>query len=382
MNKNETCPFRLAAAGRVARLALTSLLVVVFMGSAYADRVKDLATVAGVRDNQLVGYGLVVGLDGTGDQTSQTPFTVQSLENMLAQFGVTVPANISPQLKNVAAVSVTAKLPAFAQPGQTIDVTVSSLGNAKSLRGGTLLMTPLKGANGQVYAMAQGSVIVGGLSASGTGGSSVTVNIPSAGLIPDGATVERAVSTPFDRGNTLTLNLNTPDFTTATRLVQAIDKTFGSGTAHAVNATSVQVNAPTVPTQRVAFVSMLDNLKVTPGQAPARVVVNARTGTVVIGSHVTVSAAAVSHGSMTVTISSQPIVSQPGPLSNGTTAVVPNSNVKVQERKDHMFMFKPGVSLDQIVQAMNQVGAGPSDVVAILEALRAAGALNAQLIVI
>ncbi|MGA7800098.1 MAG: flagellar basal body P-ring protein FlgI [Gammaproteobacteria bacterium] len=358
------------------------VLLLLLFGAAHADRVKDLAQVAGVRSNQLVGYGLVVGLDGTGDQTSQTPFTVQSLENMLAQFGVTVPSNISPQLKNVAAVSVSAELPPFAKPGQTIDVTVSSLGNAKSLRGGTLIMTPLKGANGQVYAMAQGNLLVGGLSASGADGSKITVNIPSVGRVPNGATVERAVGSPFDRGNTLTLNLNSPDFTTASRLVQAINKAIGPGTARAVDATSVRVNAPTDPSQRVAYVAMLENLNVDPGQASARVIVNARTGTVVIGNHVTVTAAAVSHGSMTVTISEQPTVSQPGPFSGGTTAVVPSSNVQVQENKDHMFMFKPGVTLNQIVQAMNEVGAGPSDVVAILEALRAAGALNAQLIVI
>jgi len=382
MNKNAIHPFRAASFRLAGRLGSLLFLFVLLLGSAHADRVKDLAQVAGVRSNQLVGYGLVVGLDGTGDQTSQTPFTVQSLENMLAQFGVTVPSNISPQLKNVAAVSVSAELPPFAKPGQTIDVTVSSLGNAKSLRGGTLLMTPLKGANGQVYAIAQGSLVVGGLSASGADGSKVTVNIPSSGRIPNGASVERAVGSPFDSGNTLTLNLNTPDFTTASRLVQTINKAIGPGTAHAEDATSVKVNAPSNPSQRVAFVSMLENLQVTPGQAAAKVIINARTGTVVIGNHVTVSAAAVSHGSMTVTISENPKVSQPGPFSGGNTAVVPSSNVKVQENKDHMFLFKPGVTLDQIVEAMNQVGAGPSDVVAILEALRAAGALNAQLIVI
>lgn len=348
----------------------------------YADRVKDLATIAGVRTNQLIGYGLVVGLDGTGDQTSQTPFTVQSLESMLEQLGVTMPANSNPQLKNVAAVMVSAQLPPFSKPGQLIDVTVSSIGNAKSLRGGALLMTPMKGANGQVYALAQGNLIVGGFGASAQDGSKITVNIPSAGRIPGGATVERAVPTPFDQGNSLVLNLNTPDFTTATRLAEAINTTVGPGTAEPLDATSVKVNAPTNPGQRVSFVSLLENITLNPGSAPARVIINSRTGTVVIGENVRVSPAAVAHGNMTVTISENPTVSQPGALSGGTTAVVPSSSININQEKNRMFLFPAGVTLAQIVRAVNQVGAAPGDVVAILEALKEAGALRAELEVI
>ncbi len=353
-----------------------------FGAVAHAERIKDLATVAGVRSNQLIGYGLVVGLAGTGDQTSQAPFTVQSLTNMLAQFGVKVPSNVNPQLKNVAAVMVSATLGPFMKNGQTIDVTVSSIGNAKSLRGGTLLMTPLRGADGRVYAIAQGSVTVGGVSAKGASGSSVQVNVPSAGRIPNGATVERTVPTPFDHGNSITLDLNSPDFTTAERVAKAINKTMGAGTAVPRDADSVKVRAPSSAGQRVAFVSILQNLKVTPASAPARVVVNARTGTVVIGSHVRVSPAAVSQGNLTVTISENPRVSQPAPFSRGRTARVPNSKVSVKQNAKHMFLFNPGVSLDKIVQAVNQVGATPSDLVSILEALHKAGALHAQLIVI
>lgn len=347
-----------------------------------ADRVKDLASIAGVRSNQLVGYGLVVGLNGTGDQTSQTPFTVQSLKAMLARYGIAIPANITPQLKNVAAVSIHADLPPFAKPGQTIDVTVSSLGNAKSLRGGSLLMSPLRGADGRVYAIAQGSLIVGGFSAGGSDGSSVTVNIPSVGRIPDGASIERGVPTSFDTGNSIVLDLHSADFTTANRIATAINNAVGMGTASPVDAASVRVSAPVNPAQRVAFVSLLENINVKPGEAPARIIINARTGTVVIGSHVRVMAAAVAHGNLTVTITENPIVSQPGPLSNGTTAVVPSSTIQVKQEANRMFLFNPGVELDAIVRAVNQVGAAPSDIVAILEALKQAGALRAELIVI
>ena len=348
----------------------------------HAERIKDLATVAGLRDNQLIGYGLVVGLDGTGDQTSQTPFTVQSLKNMLNQFGITVPPGVSIQLKNVAAVSVQAVLPPFAKRGQTIDVTVSSLGNAKSLRGGTLVMTPLKGADGKVYALAQGPLVVGGLSASGDDGSKITVNVPSVGRIPNGATVERMVANGFLEGDSLTLNLRSPDFTTAHRLAASINRTMGPGTAVAEDAASVRVSAPRDAAQRVAFVSVLENLTVEPGEAPARVVVNSRTGTVVIGAHVRVMPAAVAHGSLTVTISEDVQVSQPGPLSAGTTAVTPRSEVQIEEEGDRMFLLDPGVTLNDIVTAVNQVGAAPSDLVAILEALKQAGALRAQLVIL
>ncbi len=348
----------------------------------YGERVKDLASVAGVRVNQLVGYGLVVGLDGSGDQTSQTPFTVQSLKAMLARYGIVVPDNVKPQLKNVAAVAIHAELPPFAKQGQTIDVTVSSLGNAKSLRGGSLLMSPLKGADGRIYAIAQGNLIVGGFGASGNDGSKVTVNIPSAGRIPNGATVERAVENPFDRGDYIVLNLNDSDFTTANRVSTAINRTVGAGSARPLDATSVQVSAPRDPGQRVAFVSLLENIDVEPGDAPARIVVNSRTGTVVIGSHVRVQPAAVSHGSLTVTITERPVVSQPAPLSGGQTAVVPQSDVQITQEAKRMFLFNPGVELDEIVRAVNRVGAAPGDLVAILEALKEAGALRAELIVI
>lgn len=359
------------------------LMALVFCSSpVQAERVKDLASIAGVRTNQLVGYGLVVGLDGTGDQTSQTPFTVQSLKSMLNRYGIQVPPNVSPQLKNVAAVSVHAELPPFAKQGQTIDVTVSSLGNAKSLRGGSLLMTPLKGADGRLYAMAQGNLVVSGFGVEGSDGSSITVNVPSAGRIPNGATVEREVANPFASGDDIVLNLHTSDFTTANRLVRAINHSIGPGTAQALDGTSVQVNAPRDRSQRVAFVSMLENIRVEPGDAPARIIVNSRTGTVVIGSHVRVMPAAVSHGSLTVTITETQRVSQPPAFSSGQTRVVPESQINVQEEGNPMFLFRPGVELDEIVRAVNRVGAAPGDLVAILEALKQAGALRAELLVI
>jgi flagellar P-ring protein precursor FlgI len=360
---------------------LTALLLVLDMQAASAERIKDLTSVAGVRTNQLVGYGLVVGLDGTGDSSSQ-PFTVQSMTNMLAQLGVVIPASARPQLKNAAAVMVSAELPAFSKPGQTIDVTVSSMGNSKSLRGGTLLMSPLKGIDGQVYAVAQGNLVVGGFGADGADGSRVTVNIPSVGRIPNGATVERAVASPFDKGDALTLDLNTADFTTASRVVESINRNLGKDTARALDGGSVRVRAPLDPDKKVMFVSMLENLEVDPGEAPARVIINSRTGTVVIGSHVRVMPAAVAHGSLTVTIAEKPQVSQPAPLSRGATTVVPQSSVSVSQENNRMFLFDPGTSLDEIVRAVNQVGAAPGDLVAILEALREAGALRAELLVI
>ncbi|MGE3390500.1 MAG: flagellar basal body P-ring protein FlgI [Gammaproteobacteria bacterium] len=365
----------------------TSLLIIVtcafaVSAGARAERVKDLAAVAGVRDNQLVGYGLVFGLDGTGDQTSQTPFTIQSIKNMLLQLGITVPDNVNPQLKNVAAVMVHATLPPFAKPGSTIDVTVSSMGNAKSLRGGSLIMTPLKGADGTIYAMAQGNLVVGGFGAETQDGSSISVNVPSVGRIPNGATVEREVVSPFLTSPEIVMNLHAPDFTTATRMAQAIEKVLGAGSARAVDGSSVAVTAPADAGQRTSFMAIVENIELAPAEAPARVIVNSRTGTVVIGQNVVVNAAAVTHGSLTVTISSTPIVSQPGPLSGGTTAVVPNSQIDVKEEKNRMFLFNPGVSLNNIVEAVNNVGAAPGDLVAILEALKQAGALKAELIVI
>jgi flagellar P-ring protein precursor FlgI len=349
---------------------------------AHADRIQDLASVGGVRSNQLIGYGLVVGLDGSGDQTTQSPFTTQSLENMLQQFGVTVPASARPQLKNAAAVVITANLPPFAKPGQNIDVTVASISNAKSLRGGQLLMTPLRGADGNVYAIAQGSVVIGGASAQGKSGSSVQVNISDSGRIPNGASVERSVASSFSQDGDLMLNLNTPDFTTAARIAQAVNHAYGAGTAAAVDGGTVSVRSPQDPSQKVAWLGAIQNLDVTPGSPPARVVINSRTGTVVIGSDVKVSAAAVAHGSIQVTISEQALVSQPAPFSKGQTAIVPSSNVQISESGGHMFKFDPGVSLDTIVRAVNQVGAAPSDLISILQALKQAGALHAELVVI
>ncbi len=347
-----------------------------------SERIKDLASVAGVRSNQLVGYGLVVGLDGTGDQTSQAPFTVQSIKNMLARFGVTIPPNVNPQLKNVAAVTVSAELPAFAKPGQTIDVTVASIGNAGSLRGGMLLLAPLRGADGEVYAMAQGSLIVSGFGVSGKDGSRIALNVPSGGRIPNGASVERAVPSNFGSEPYVTLNLNTPDFTTATRLAAGINSLLGEGTATPLDSVSVRVAAPVDQGQRIAYVATLENVMIEPGNAPARVIVNSRTGTVVIGANVRVMPAAVSHGSLSVTITERTDVSQPNALAEGSTVAVARSEVSVEQPPARMFKFDAGVSLDELVQAVNRVGAAPGDLVAILEALKQAGALRAELIVI
>lgn len=363
---------------RIILLLLTGLLL---STNVSADRLKDIASIAGVRSNQLVGYGLVVGLDGTGDQTSQAPFTIQSLKSMLSQFGITVPPGVNPQVKNVAAVSLHAVLPAFAKPGLAIDVTVSSIANSKSLRGGTLLMAPLKGADGKVYAIAQGNVVVGGFGV-GAEGSSITVNVPSVGRIANGATVERSVLSSFSQGNSLTLNLRIADFTTANRVAQEINKRIGDGTAQALDGSSIKVNAPRDPAQRVAFMSLLEGFEITPGEASAKIVVNSRTGTIIIGQHVRVMPAAITHGSLTVTITAKPEVSQPNPLSRGQTVVVPKSEIAVSEEAHPMFLFEPGVSLNDIVRAINEVGATPGDLIAILEALKESGALRANLMVI
>ncbi len=358
-----------------------ALLLFASAGAA-AERVKDLASVAGVRSNQLIGYGLVVGLDGTGDQTSQAPFTVQSIKNMLARFGVTIPPNVNPQLKNVAAVTVTAELPPFAKPGQAIDVTVASIGNAGSLRGGNLIMTPLRGIDGEVYAIAQGNLVVSGFGVSGRDGSRIALNVPSGGRIPNGATVERAVPTSFATAPHVTLNLHTPDFTTAMRVADGINRLLGEGTAVPEDAVSVRVQAPVDPGQRIAFVAALEDIDIEPGLAAARVIVNSRTGTVVIGANVRVMPAAVSHGSLSVTISERAEVSQPNPLAGGQTVAVPRSDIQIEQPPARMFKFEPGVSLDEIVRSVNKVGAAPGDLVAILEALKQAGALRAELIVI
>ncbi len=351
--------------------------------TANAERIKDLAHVAGARDNQLVGYGLVVGLDGSGDQTSQTPFTVQSLQNMLKQFGIVLPPGSRPQLKNIAAVAIHANLPAFSKIGQTIDVTVSSIGNAKSLRGGSLLMSPLKGADGRVYAVAQGDLLVSGLNATGADGSNITVNVPSVGTIPNGATVERVVENPFMQGDSFTLNLNRSDFTTANRLARAINDTVGPGIARAVDAVSISVSAPSQPSQRVAFASLVENILVEPGEAAARVVVNSRTGTVVIGANVRIMPAAVSHGTLVVTITENQQASQPGALATGgQTVVTQQTDIDAGYKGNHTFMIPPIISLQDIVDGVNRVGATPADIVAILQALKQAGALRAELIVI
>jgi flagellar P-ring protein FlgI len=362
---------------------LLSILLAGVAAPARADRIKDLATVSGVRSNQLFGYGLVVGLDGTGDQTTQAPFTIQSIANMLAKFGVTIPAGSNPQLKNVAAVTVTAELPPFTKPGQTIDVTVASIANAASLRGGELLLTPLRGLDGEVYAFAQGSMVVSGFGVSGKDGSRISLNVPSSGRIPNGANVEREVPTKFAQDAFLVLNLNSPDFTTAARVAAGINKTLGAGTAEAIDPVSIKVAAPSSPDQRIAYLSTLEAIEIEPGEAAARVIINSRTGTVVISSHVEVTAAAVAHGSLSVTITERQDVSQPNSFTKGTTATVtPRSDINVQQADARMFVFQAGVNLDEIVRAVNRVGAAPGDLVAILEALREAGALRAELVVI
>lgn len=350
-------------------------------GQAHAERIKDIATLQGVRNNQLAGYGIVVGLDGTGDQTTQTPFTVSSIISMLGQMGVNLPAGTSLQLKNVAAVVVTANLPPFAKPGQAIDVTVSSIGNAKSLRGGTLLMTPLKGADNQVYAMAQGNLLVAGAGAS-SGGSSVQINQLSVGRVPAGATVERMVPTALGQGDFVNFELNSSDFTTATRMVETINRNFGPGTASAIDGRLVRVAAPVDSSQRVAFLSRLENLSVAPGEDIARVILNARTGSIVMNKDVMLDTVAVAHGSLSVVISSEPLVSQPNALSQGTTATADQAEIAIKEKKGELVMLRAGASLGEVVKALNAVGASPQDLLAILQAMKAAGALKANLEII
>lgn len=358
---------------------LLALSLLVF--EAQAERIKDIASIAGVRQNQLVGYGLVVGLDGTGDQTTSTPFTVQSLASMLGQLGVNLPAGISLQLKNVAAVMVTATLPAFAKPGQTIDVTVSSMGNAKSLRGGTLLMTPLKGANGQVYAIAQGNLLVGGAGAS-AGGSSQQINHLLAGRIPAGATVEQAVQTALGQGDSVVLELKETDFTTASRITDAVDRAFGRGSAQAMDGRMVQVKAPPDANKRVAFLSQLENIQLNPGQASPKVIVNARTGSVVMNQLVALDKCAVAHGNLAVTISAESQVSQPGPFSGGQTVVTQTADIQIKSEKGEMVVMPAAATLGDVVKALNAVGATPQDLLAILQAMKAAGALKAELEII
>ncbi|WP_353667425.1 flagellar basal body P-ring protein FlgI [Marinomonas sp. THO17] len=356
------------------------LIMCLWVVSVQAERLKDIASVQGVRDNQLFGYGLVIGLNGTGDST---PFTNQSFASMLSRFGVTLPEGVSATSQNVAAVSLTATLPAFAKPGQKIDVTASSIGNASALSGGTLLLSTLKGADGAVYAIAQGNVVVGGLGANGADGSRISGNVPTVGRIPNGASVERIVPSSFNRGDTLTFNLNRPDFTTAKHVSDKINDLLGAGVATTLDATSIRVSAPRDPSQRVTFLSILENLEVDVAEERARIVVNSRTGTIIIGQHVKVSPAAITHGSLTVTITEvPPQVGQDGTVTGGETIVSPRAGIDIAEDSGHMFMFDPGASLNDIVRAVNQVGAAPGDVMAILEGLKQAGAINADLVVI
>jgi flagellar P-ring protein precursor FlgI len=361
------------------KLTLFLWAVTVFSFSVQAARIKDVAEVAGVRSNQLVGYGLVTGLPGTGEST---PFTDQSFNAMLQNFGIQLPQGTKPKTKNVAAVIVTANIPPFAKQGQTIDVTVSSIGSAKSLRGGTLVQTFLKGLDGKVYAVAQGNLVVSGFSASGADGSKIVGNNPTVGIISNGATVEREVPTPFARGDYLTFNLFDPDFTTAQRMVDAINKFLGPQMATAIDATSVKVRAPRDAGQRVAFLSAVENLEFQTADGSAKIIVNSRTGTIVVGQHVHLKPAAVTHGGMTVAIKENPKVSQPGAFAGGQTATVQDSDISVKEKKGKMFHFQPGATLDDLVRAVNEVGAAPSDLMAILQALKQAGAIEGQLIII
>ena len=351
---------------------------------AHAARIKEVASIQGVRTNQLVGYGLVVGLDGTGDQTTSAPFTIQSLTALLQQMGVTIPPGLGTtmQLKNIAAVMVTAQLPAFAQPGQAIDVNVSSLANAKSLRGGTLIGTPLKGADGQVYALAQGNLIVGGAGAA-SGGSKVQINHLSAGRIPDGATVERGVPTPLNQGDSLQLDLNTTDFNTAHEVVRSINNRMGSGTAQAIDGRVIRVRMPESPDARVSFMAEIENLNVVQLAPAAKVVINARTGSVVMNQSVTLAACAVAHGSLAVTINSTPQVSQPNPLSRtGETVVTQKSDITITQQAGSLMQLPAGAKLADVVKALNALGATPQDLLAILQAMKSAGALMAELEVI
>ncbi|QBC33546.1 flagellar basal body P-ring protein FlgI [Pandoraea sp. XY-2] len=351
-------------------------------GVARAERLKELASIQGVRDNQLIGYGLVAGLDNSGDQTTQTPFTVQSMTNMLSQLGITVAPGTNMQLKNVAAVMVTATLPAFTRPGQAIDVVVSSMGNAKSLRGGTLLMTPLKGPDGQVYALAQGNLLVGGAGASANG-SSVTVNQLASGRIPSGAIVERAVPTAMGgQQGTVQMELNVTDFSTAQRVVDAVNRRFGYGTAQALDGRVILLRTPSDPSGRVQFLAQLESVDVHPDNTAARVIINARTGSVVMNQNVTIQQCAIAHGNLSVVIDTQNNVSQPAPFSGGQTVVAPNSQISVQQENNALRMLKAGANLADVVKALNSLGATPADLMSILQAMKAAGALRADLEII
>lgn len=368
-----------------AAMALTSLVASAALWWPWpaqaAQRIKEVATVQGVRSNQLIGYGLVVGLDGTGDQTQQTPFTQQGITSMLQQMGITVPPGTSMQLKNIAAVLVTAQLPAFAQPGQQIDIGVSSIGNAKSLRGGTLVATPLKGADGQVYAVAQGNLIVGGAGASANG-SKVQINHLSGGRVPQGATVERSVPTPLNQGDSIQLDLDSADFATARAVAQAINAVKGAGTAQAIDGRVVRVRAPMDSDSRIGFLADIENLPLELAKPAAKIVLNPRTGSIVLNQSVTLAPCAVAHGSLSVTISSSPVISQPGALSSGETVVKEKSDISITQQGGSIIALPAGAQLADVVKALNSLGATPQDLLAILQAMKSAGALQAELEVI
>ena len=371
----------ISSCARRAGLVLLALCAFAACLPVRAERLKELASIQGMRDNPLIGYGLMVGLDGSGDQTMQTPFTTQSLNNMLQQLGITIPQGVNMQLKNVAAVMVTAQLPSFARPGQAIDVTVSSMGNAKSLRGGTLLMTPLKGVDGAVYAIAQGNMVVGGAGASANG-SKVQINQLSSGRIPAGGTVERVVEASVGGDGAFTLELMRSDFGTAQRAVEAINRQFGGGTADALDARVIRVRAPASPQERVGFLARLEGLEVTPTQAVAKVVINARTGSIVMNQAVRVNDCAVAHGSLSVVINTDPLVSQPGPFSNGRTVTGATSEISINQPGGALQMIRGGASLADVVKGLNTLGANPMDLVSILQAMKTAGALRAELEII
>ncbi|KFZ38195.1 flagellar P-ring protein FlgI [Shewanella mangrovi] len=364
-------------------LAFFALLLTLIspLTQASSRALLDLVDVQGTRENQLVGYGLVVGLAGTGDK-SQIHFAGQSLNNMLKQFGVKMDEGDLPRTKNIAAVSVQATLPPNASPGQTIDVTISSLGDAKSLLGGSLVLTPLRGVDGKVYALAQGNLVVGGVNASGSTGSSITVNVPTAGIIPNGATVEREILSRSSRVGEVVLNLKTPNYKTARNIVNAINKLFGAGVANAENWGKLVVSAPKDPNDFNTFMSMLQDVQVEQGSQRPKVIFNSRSGTVVINEVVRVHKAAVTHGSLTITVTERQGAIQPAPFSNGTTVPVNSSDVSIEQQKHNMMVFPDGTSLETIVQAINSLGATPSELMSILIALDKAGSLEADLIVI
>lgn len=372
---------QLRAARRLSMALALTALSAAFVLPAHAERVKDLATIQGVRNNQLSGYGIVVGLDGSGDQTTQTPFTVQSIASMLGQMGINLPPGQQLQLRNVAAVMVTAVLPPFAQPGQEIDVTVSSIGNAKSLRGGTLLMTPLKGADNRVYAMAQGNLLVGGAGAS-SGGSKTQINHLLAGRIAGGATVEREVPSALNQGEFISLELTRSDFANATRIVSAINRTYGEGSAVAQNGRVVRVRAPLEESARVAFIAALEEIDIATSKAAAKVIVNARTGSVVMNQAVTLEPCAIAHGNLSVVISQTPVISQPNPLGQGQTVATQKTDINIKKDEGQLVELKAGTNLADVVKALNAVGVTPQDLLVILQAMKSAGSLRAELEII